>query len=70
MLKKLSQIYANIKNKREGAKKGLIAPTLKNYFNSLFIVKYNKLMELLPSDGIVTNQGAYITDNDGNYVII
>lgn len=71
MLIKLSTIYANRKNKRMGRKMGIVPPSLKNYYESVFIVQYNKLMELGPVSLIMTMDSTRIVDslNDGILVV-
>lgn len=71
MTRKLSTIYANRHNKRMGRKLGFVAPTLRNYFNSLFIVRYNKLMEEGPK-GFITmfSNNDQITDSLGNLLCL
>jgi len=69
MATKLSKVYANRKNKRVAGIIGMMAPSLSGYFNSLEIVKFNKKMEELPENGVVNNASAYLSDNNGNYIV-
>ena len=69
-MKKLSQIYANRRNKRMGRKLGIRAPTLKNYFESVYIVFYNALMDAGPTDVLITMYGEEVIALNKDYFIL
>lgn len=70
MLKRLSQVYASRRNKRMGGRKGLRPPSVKNFYESVFITYYNRLMETIPENAITMEDGTYITTNAYEYVLI
>jgi len=70
MATKLSQVYRNRRNKRMGGKLGLRPPTLRNFFESVYIAFYNVLMDSVPKDAITMNDGTFILTSNYDYVTL
>lgn len=69
-MKKLSQLYRNRRNKRMGSRLGLRPPSVRNFFESVYIAFYNVLMDSVPKDTITTNDGVFILTNNYDYVTL